>query len=385
MVLNWPMRNRSGKRQAYVLDGLGLPLRPSWSTQLAASVLAPPVAGGGRIFVCSVDALWAIDAKTGKPIWKFECPKDAGPELNAFKSSPTLVGAYVFVSDMRGQIFKLDRGSGELTTLVASLGARDESFCATEGRLFSRFSQEMDGESTYGYMCIDPDLNPLWFFRSEGPPTTMSCASSEGRLVFGDRTGFLYCLETGTGAEIWRVDLKPHIDPPASPSPLVRQDPIPRGLPMIIADTILVRGGGNLIGIDLSSGQVRWSRRPDEGLNKVAPADCLAVDDEYLYFMVGGHIRKLTVHEGKEALSVEHVEHRLGGSRSLHGLVVGGHYVAGFNDSRSLVAFDTSDGHIAWRFNGDAGFREAAIWMDDALFVTDDRARLRCFEAGSSC
>lgn len=366
------MRNQNSARNSYIPENLGLPLRRVWEASLSSSALAPPVTSMSNVFISTVDIVWAINKISGEPKWKFTCPGGEGERLNGFKSSPIAVASFLFVADMQGNVYKLNAEDGEVIEMALGIGAHDESFCLYDGHLFSRFVN-MDGDQKgYGYARISMDLEPIWTFYGEGPYSTTSCAIDDGRLIYGDRAGFLYCLDVDTGNEIWRVDVEPNVSPPSSP--YARQDPIPVGIPMIIKDLIVVRCGGDIVGFDLGSGEPRWNIRPTEGLEKPAPADCLATDEEYLYFTANGAFRKVSLSTGEFILTTHHDS--LGLSRSLDGIVVGDHYLAGFNESHILAIIDTDSGDIDAQISSDAGFRSAPIWDDGSLYVYDDLARL---------
>jgi outer membrane protein assembly factor BamB len=273
---------------------------------------------------------------------------------------------------MRGNAYKLDAKRGTLIKKAQDVGAIDESFCAHDGDLYSRFIRTDGEQKKYGYARLTYDFEPIWSFCGEGAYSTTSCAIYEDKLIYGDRAGYLYCLDVNTGNEIWRVNVMPNVSAPTSP--YARQDPIPVGMPIINKDLIVIRGGNDILGFDLRSSEHVWTTRPAEGLDKPAPADCLAMDEDHLYFTANGVFRKVSLSTGEFMLTIHHDS--LGLSRSLDGIVVGDHYLAGFNESHTLAIFNTKTGKIDTQISSDAGFRSAPIWDDGSMYVYDDLARL---------
>lgn len=371
--MTWPMRNRRSNRTAHVQDKLSNELTESWNVYLRSSSLAPPITSQDNIYIAAVDVVWAVNKSSGESLWRFDCLGNESERLNGFKASPITINGFLFVADMQGNAYKFDAVQGALIKTAYGIGASDESFCVYDGHLFSRFVSSDGDKKRYGYARLNFEFEPIWSFYGEGPYSTTSCAIDEGKVIYGDRTGFLYCLDVDSGNEIWRADVKPHVSP--SSSPYARKDPIPVGMPIINRSLIIVRCGNDIIGFDLGSSEHRWTIRPAEGLEKPAPADCLATDDEYLYFTANGAFRKVALSTGEFVLTTHHDS--LGLSRAMDGIVVGDHYLAGFNESHTLAIINTKSGEIDAHICSDAGFRSAPIWDDGSIYAYDDLARLR--------
>lgn len=377
----WRFMNRVASRSSYVQEYLGFPLRLMWQRPLPDSILGQVVGSPGEIFAPSLGAVYRINARDGSTIWKFDCPEPSEGGVNAFKRSPAIAGEWVFISDMRGNIYKLLQADGSLVKSRMGYGAFDEPFCLLDNRLYSTTARGQGGDRAYGYSCLDLDLNELWFCEGPKPSSTVSCAIQENRLVFGDRSGLMHCVEASSGRESWSTDVRPFVS--IQRPKFGKITLMPRGLPLVIGDTVLIRAAdfANLIALDLDSGKHRWSHVADSEFAFSDEAMSLATDDEHIYFVIRGHFRKLELDTSAPAITVDHREEELGDSLSLLGLVVGDHYFAGFNASRKLVAFDKNTGSIIWQFVGEGGFSNSPAWIDGNLYIGDDLGNLFCFGA----
>ncbi len=104
----WPMYRHDAARTGYSPTQVPADLKKSWETNLGGR-LTQPVIAGGRVYVASVDAhtLYALDAGTGKVLWKFV----AGGRID---SPPTIRQGTVLFGSADGWVYCLRAADGVL-------------------------------------------------------------------------------------------------------------------------------------------------------------------------------------------------------------------------------------------------------------------------------
>jgi outer membrane protein assembly factor BamB len=104
----WPMYRHDAARTGYSPTQVPADLKKSWETNLGGR-LTQPVIAGGRVYVASVDAhtLYALDAGTGKVLWKFV----AGGRID---SPPTIRQGTVLFGSADGWVYCLRAADGAL-------------------------------------------------------------------------------------------------------------------------------------------------------------------------------------------------------------------------------------------------------------------------------
>jgi len=92
---------------------LAPPLGLVAAAPLGDAVLTAPVVGGGRVYVVDGSGVvWALDAGTLRPVWRFETP---GGKANCNNvSSPALVGPWLHLGTMAGSYYVLEAATGKV-------------------------------------------------------------------------------------------------------------------------------------------------------------------------------------------------------------------------------------------------------------------------------
>jgi outer membrane protein assembly factor BamB len=123
-------------------------------------LLSSPTVDGGRVFFGSGDHnIYALDAATGKLVWKFQAP-------DVVHSSPAVANGVVYIGCWDGTLFALDEKLGQLKWQYRT------------GVDATHFMQGIPG----------------------------SAAVADGTVVFGARDNFIYGLEAGTGKLLWKQE-----------------------------------------------------------------------------------------------------------------------------------------------------------------------------------
>lgn len=375
------MLNFAASRNSFQPDAVRMPLRLRWKARLGAAMAAQITGTGRALFVSTLDAAYRLDADTGRQAWRLTADERSEGQVNGFRRSAAILGDFVFISDTAGTVYKISPGDGQVISRNHDLEASDEPFCVSGGRLFSKSWARKNSDATPGYSCLDQDLNRIWFAEALGPVSTTSCAVSNRRLVFGDRKGFVHCVDTEEGNTLWSTDIGPSVSVKEVRYEKIRR--IPMRLPFIIEDQVILQCGDstNLLALDMQTGRVNWVHVSNAEFDFIGEVVCLAVDRSYAYYFLRDYVRKVRCLDGSPVLTRDLSSLGLGSSRSLLGLVVGGHYFAGFNRTRKLVAIDVNSGDKVWQYQAEGGISNPPIWLDGSLYFGDDLGYVYRFES----
>jgi hypothetical protein len=166
---DWPQLRGNPQRTAFTAEPLAPPLHLAWTATFAGERLGTavePIVAGGRVFVAThAGHLYALDAETGAPRWRFTAP---GPLLH----SPAVAEDRVITAAAGGGVYALDAATGRLLWTAATASSL-EGFTAA----------------------------PL---------------VAEQRVYLGARDGRFYCLDLADGREWWRAELPAPIRQPAA-------------------------------------------------------------------------------------------------------------------------------------------------------------------------
>jgi outer membrane protein assembly factor BamB len=193
-TVNWPMYGLNPARTRYLpATGIKPPFRKLWRFTEHPLLEFPPIYVGGKLyFVNNNGTAYALDANTGKVLWKRSIGR-----LNA--SSPTYSHHRLYIVNLvPGHIVKLDAKTGKIIW-KHSLPGRAESSPVVIGR-------------TVYFGCEDGNLyalstisgNVRWATQLGGPVKSAP-AYYGGRLYVGDYGGDMNAVDAKTGKLIWQT------------------------------------------------------------------------------------------------------------------------------------------------------------------------------------
>jgi len=154
-------------------------LHGQWSSPSSGIIKGKP-----QIYFPGGDGwIYALDAKTGDLIWKFDCnPKTANWELGGYGTRNNLIATPVFHDE------KVFIGAGQ-----------DPEHGTGIGHLYA-IDATGKGDVT--------DTHKVWHLGNEDFGRTMSTAAiADGLMYICDLAGFLYCIDVKTGKIHWKHDL----------------------------------------------------------------------------------------------------------------------------------------------------------------------------------
>jgi outer membrane protein assembly factor BamB len=223
-----------------------------------------PVVVGQRVWIGAGDGnLYALDAATGKEIWRFKTE-------GRIRSSPAMAGGAVYVGSMDGSLYAVDAENGKLRwrfdTQGRALKSADFGFdrksiqsspAVADGAVY------LGGRDGFLYAVDAATGKERWRLEHSASWINTAPAVAAGRVYAGTSDGrFIEAVEAETGKRAWRIPTRATVW--GSPSVVGRAG----GL-VYVGDT-----GGTLHVIDVKSGQESWSYRLGGGiLGAAVPAD----------------------------------------------------------------------------------------------------------------
>lgn len=106
-AFNWPTARGDAQSTGHAEQTLPDDLQVLWEYKADEAIETTPVVAGGRVFVSDVmGKIYAVDRETGKEIWKVDF--DTG-----FLASPAVQSDHVVIGDIDGNVYNLDAATGK--------------------------------------------------------------------------------------------------------------------------------------------------------------------------------------------------------------------------------------------------------------------------------
>ena len=194
-TVNWPLYGYDRARTRYLPSKrVKPPFRRTWRYKDGPLLEFPPVVAGGKLYFVD-NSGWAIalDADTGKQLWRRRIGR-----LNA--SSPAYHrGRLYIVNLVPGHVLKLDARTGR-TIWKRPLPGRAESSPVVVGR-----SLYFGCECGELFSLSTKNGNVRWA-TSLGGPIKSAPAYYGGTLYVGDYGGYMNAVDAKTGERVWQSD-----------------------------------------------------------------------------------------------------------------------------------------------------------------------------------
>jgi outer membrane protein assembly factor BamB len=275
----------------------------------------------------------------------------------AVRSSPAVVGDWLYVGSSDGHLYALNRttgsrrwsvdlgspvnGSPAVADGLVVVGSRDGTFHAFDA-----------GSGATRWTFATGDLIP-WEWGFEGWDAYTSSPVIAGSVVlFGAGDGVLYALALASGTETWRFATEGRI----------RSSPA-------VADGVVFAGSadGRLYAVDLASGEERWRYEPegvtlvsaDFGFDRKSIISSPAVVDGTVY--VGSRDGWMYAVDQRTGAFRWRADHAVSWAMSSPAVVDGIVY-SGTSDGAFVHALDASSGEERWRIDA-----EGYTWSSPAV------------------
>ncbi len=164
-----------------------------WKYKTGGKIFSIPAISDGMLFIGSYDkSLYAITLD-GKEAWRFQ----TGGEV---ASSPCVYGDLVLAGSKDGYLYAVDRKTGRRVWSFRTGDWVVSSPVAWNNRIYI-------GSYDGNFYCLSAKGKELWRFRM-GAEMWDLCHKpfiSDGVVYFASMDGYLYALDAGTGKEIWKA------------------------------------------------------------------------------------------------------------------------------------------------------------------------------------
>jgi len=236
-----PYENVLGSSNAHRLG-----LKWAYQSDDVLHTIDSPTISGGRAFVAVGEGVVAIDLRTGSLLWSYKTP------FHQVVDTPAVVGNRVYFGSDDRRVYAVDALSGRRIWRFATGGEVYTSPNVVDGTVYI-------GSANGRLYALDAHFGePRWIFRAgpmpsvADPPSIISSPAIADGVVFAIASnGILYALDASTGAVRWRLSLD---------HPLLGDPAIANGL-------VYVAAADRLLALDENSGSLRWAFQPDTGLN----------------------------------------------------------------------------------------------------------------------
>jgi eukaryotic-like serine/threonine-protein kinase len=215
-----------------------------WEVPTGGPIYSPPAISGGIVYVASGGGyapgrIRALDAGTGAEIWRYD-----GGDYNRLSGPAAADGVVYFGSDDHN-LYALDAKTGRPVWTFETGGALgwSSSPVVSEGVVY------VGSHDSYLYAVDSQTGQQRWRFWTGAPVDVSPAVSGDVVCVTSLKSEAetsnltLYAVDTQTGKLRWQFDIAdtPYLAPPA------------------IADGVVyVRGESDLYALDLQTGAVRW-------------------------------------------------------------------------------------------------------------------------------
>jgi outer membrane protein assembly factor BamB len=190
---DWPLHRGNATQTGVSTEKLPDILAVRWQFQTKNAIEGTVVIADDVVYVASADKfLYALDLKTGQPKWK--------TQLAILTSSPGVKGDRVYVGDVDGKFYCVNRATGTVIWTFETQGQ------ITAAPNFAGETVLIPAHDSTLY-CLDKDGKKIWDFKIEGP-IYGGVAVADGKTFLAGCDSMLHVLDVKTGKELGNVDLK---------------------------------------------------------------------------------------------------------------------------------------------------------------------------------
>jgi outer membrane protein assembly factor BamB len=309
----------------------------SWDHGYGGTIAClPGISDGIVYFGCDNYFLYALDAMTGKELWKFRASDCAG------NYSPVIEGENVFFGSTDGYLYMLEKRTGELVWKFKTGGKILSGVACTKTKI-------VFGSRDSCVYCVDFDGREIWRFRTGDQVVSMPDII-EDTVYIGSYDGCMYCLDLETGRELWRFRTGGAIGSLA---------------PMNVKGDKIFFGSWdfNTYCVNRHTGKEVWRFRSGRGT-----MTCGETHEGVLYFGAKDGFHAIDTSNGKEMWMTKFEYHTHSSHVCVHKDKI---YVGGGEDSyqRGMLACLNKEGKTLWKFVTDGPCWVGPMIRDNALFA----------------
>jgi outer membrane protein assembly factor BamB len=179
------------------------PYRRVWTWHGRALIEFPPAVAGGRLYVTTFDGrLYALDARTGRTVWRYRSRRCgwASPAVSGLLVVETFIGRVCSarIPGVDGEVIAFDARSGAIRWRRVIGPVESSPLIAGDSVYVGDWSGSI-------YSLSLATGRTRWTYRV-GAQIKGSISLAEGRLYVGAYDGRLYALDAASGRPVWRAD-----------------------------------------------------------------------------------------------------------------------------------------------------------------------------------
>ena len=323
-----------------------------WEVSLGDQILATAAIVGDFVYVpCLSGQLFCLERATGNTVWTYKSVEvvPANSFAPGFKSSPTVTEDSIYLGDEDGIFHAIDRTTGKRRWKFTTGGEIYSSAAVTDGRI-------VFGSYDNNLYCLDLEGKQVWKFATQG---YVHCAPAvvEGVTFIAGCDEHLRTIDIKTGEQRGELLLE---------SPLIAS-------PAVIGNTLYVGTyKSEVVAVDWQLGKILWRYQSGDGEYRSSAA----VTDKLV--IVGGRDKLLHAIDritGKAAWTFP-----TRGKIDSSPVVVGDRVFVGSSDG-NLYELGLSDGKQRWKFNAGKPISAAPSVGEGVLVVGSEsrEGKVYCF------
>lgn len=335
-------------------------LTKEWSNGVRGNTkiysLLGPASDDQMVYLASRDGeIKAVARQTGKTRWNTNVSKNSFFHSNsALLSGGVSVDIqYVYVGSEKAVVYALDRNIGKVIWQKDVAGEVLTKPISSGNRVLIHTSN--------GYLqALNKKTGALiWETNLDVPPLSLRGQSTpavvDGMVIIGDDNGHVNAISLKDGLLIWQQ----RISQPGGSTEIARLDDVDV-TPVIINNVIYAVGyNGNMVGLDLHTGQLLWHRNMGSTHNFLVTSQCIYIVDQ------NDVLKALDRNDGSLMWQNEKLK-----NRRLTDPVLYDRYMAVGDSEGYLYLVDPSEGKFVYKtFISGSGLLSAPIVIDNKLII----------------
>lgn len=349
----WPIFRGNPALTGVTPGTLNLPLSLVWEFQAQDEIRSSPVIGHNRVFIGDIaGTVYALDRKTGKPVWTFATGA-------AIEAPPLLVQDRIVIGAMNGTLYALNVANGEALWQYRT-GDRIMG-SANHIPAFQNVPPQLCfGSYDATLHAIDLNGQARWTYTTEGFINGTPAIASN-RVIVGGCDAALHVVSARDGAALTQTAIGSYI----AASPAIRKN-----------RAFVGHYGGQIHCIDLASSKIRWSYGdPDQG---DAFFSSPAVTDESI--VIGCRDKKLhcvNANTGRAKWTFT-----TGGDIDSSPVICGDHVITASRDGRIYI-LNLNTGRECWRYDTGSPIVASPAVADGMLTIATEAGHMLTFRGAT--
>lgn len=345
---SWPVPRGDAQSTGFAKQTLPENLVVRWEFKADEAIETTPVVADNRVFVADVmGKVYAIDRKDGSEIWKVDFE-------TGFLAGASVRGQQVLIGDIDGNLYCLDAATGKENWRAQTDGEINGSVAFHQGNVVVT---SQDGKL---YCFSAKSGEPVWTYQTEDQ---IRCSPTEvaGRTFLGGCDGQLHVVDLNTGEAIGE--------------PLPLQGPTGSTPSVKGSRVVLPIMDGVVTAFDWKTQEQMWKYEDEDRAQEYRNSAAVGGD----LVIVSSQYKQV------DALSLETGErvwrHTLRRRADASPVIAGDDVWIASTDGR-LIRLSLKDGtNEKWSFEIRGAFLAGPAIVGDELIISDDEGVVRCFAA----